>query len=266
MSARLFGDGRNFPMACAFSHLLEPVFGTEFTKNGRTKMSIIIKVGEPHLTIHHGHGVLISDPDGSMIQPSQKGLFFRDTRLISGWRATAEGEPWILLNSANEAYCVARLVLTNPKLETDRGELQKHTLGFLIGREIGEGIHEDLDLSNYGKKTVHFNLEINISSDFADLFEVKGHETIHRSGIATAWSEKEHSLSHSYHHDGFSRGITVRVCNNSSRAAFGNGKIAFPITLDAGACWHACLLYEFVDGGQRFSAPPACHRSGADCE
>ena len=114
-------------------------------------MPIEIKVGEPHLTIHHGHGVLISEPDGSMIQPSQKGLFFRDTRLISRWRVTAQGEPWILLNCANEAYCIARLALTNPKLKTDRGEVQERTLGLLITREIGEGIHEDLHLSNYGQ-------------------------------------------------------------------------------------------------------------------
>ena len=229
-------------------------------------MPIEIKVGGPHLTIHHGHGVWISEPDGSVIQPSQKGLFFRDTRLISGWRSTAGGKPWILLNSANEAYCVARLVLTNPKLHAACGELQQRTLGLDISREIGEGIHEDLDLSNYGKKTVHFNFEIDITSDFADFFEVKGDETIERSGISTVWSQEEQSLSHSYCHDGFSRGITIRVCNGGSRPAFANGRIAFPISLDAGARWHVCLLYEFVDRGQRFSAPAACHRAGVNCE
>ena len=34
-------------------------------------------------------------------------------------------------------------------------------------------MHEDLDITNHGRRPVRFNLEIAIRSDFADVFEVK---------------------------------------------------------------------------------------------
>jgi glycogen debranching enzyme len=36
--------------------------------------------------------------DGQINWPSDKGLYFRDTRLISNWSIYANGEPWMLLN------------------------------------------------------------------------------------------------------------------------------------------------------------------------
>jgi hypothetical protein len=113
-------------------------------------MSIEIRIADPHLTIHHGHGVLLTEPDGSVTKPSQKGLFFRDTRLISCWRVTAAGEPWTALNGANEAYDRARLVFTNPKLTTPNGEVKEHTLGLTLSRAIGDGLHDDFEIVNHG--------------------------------------------------------------------------------------------------------------------
>jgi glycogen debranching enzyme len=34
--------------------------------------------------------------------------------------------------------------------------------------------------------------------------------------------------------------------------------LSFDVALDPGASWHACLLYDFRDGGKRFAAPRAC--------
>jgi hypothetical protein len=42
--------------------------------------------------------VLVTDPDGTITWPSEKGLFFLDTRIISNWSIYANGEPWQLLN------------------------------------------------------------------------------------------------------------------------------------------------------------------------
>lgn len=226
-------------------------------------MSIEITVGAPHLTIHHGHAVLVSEPDGGIVPPGQKGLFFRDTRLMSSWRVTAEGKPWTLLNAANEAYDVARLVLTNPKLTTACGELGQHTLGLTISRTIGDGLHDDLDLANYGMDEARFTLDVEIGSDFADFFEVKAHQTVQRGGITTVWSDNDQSLTNRYREGEFSRGLVVRVRNSTSRAAFANGKLAFPVRVPAGGRWHACLLYDLLDCGRRCDAPAGCPGAGA---
>ena len=67
------------------------------------------------------------------------------------------------------------------------------TLALVIARTVGEGIHEDLDATNYGRTPVQFNLEIALRSDFADLFEVKAHRFVRRGHIVTAWDERRES-------------------------------------------------------------------------
>lgn len=44
-------------------------------------VSLEIKVGPPQLAIHQGHAVLLSELDGQINWPSEKGLYFYDTRV-----------------------------------------------------------------------------------------------------------------------------------------------------------------------------------------
>jgi glycogen debranching enzyme len=64
----------------------------------------------------------------------------------------------------------------------------------------------------------------------------------------------------------FSRGVIVQVRNSDTPAVFANGKIIFPVAVKAGGQWHACLLYDFIDGNQRFAALPDCHGTKAETE
>jgi hypothetical protein len=61
-------------------------------------MPFKVEVGPPQIAIHHGQTVLITEPDGQVEWPSDKGLYFLDTRLISALAIFANGEPWDLLN------------------------------------------------------------------------------------------------------------------------------------------------------------------------
>lgn len=221
-------------------------------------MAIEVKIANPHLTIHHDYGVMVSERDGSIRENTQKGLFFRDTRIISGWRLTCGGEPWTLLNSENETYHSTRIVLVNPKLTAAFGELPARTLGVTITRDFGGGLHEDIDLQNYGRSNARLSLGIEIKNDFADLFEVKGGQTVQRSGIVTTWSEGDGRLSVFYRRKDFRRGLTVSVRNSNTPAGFAGGTIGFEIELAPGQRWHACLLYDLFDGDERCSAPDRC--------
>ena len=70
-------------------------------------MALEITVGPPRLAINQGYGVLITDQDGQIRWPTDKGFYHSDTRVISHWRIFADGEPWDLLNSGNIAYYAA---------------------------------------------------------------------------------------------------------------------------------------------------------------
>ena len=61
-------------------------------------MSFKVQVGPHQVSIHQGQTVLVSEPDGQIKWPSDKGLYFFDTRVISNWAIYANGEPWDLLN------------------------------------------------------------------------------------------------------------------------------------------------------------------------
>ena len=83
-------------------------------------MSLEIKVGPPQLAIHQGHAVLLSEPDGQINWPSEKGLYFYDTRVVSSWTVYANGEPWDLLNSGTTT-CARRARLPYKPRHRHRG-------------------------------------------------------------------------------------------------------------------------------------------------
>ena len=61
-------------------------------------MSFKVQVGPPQIAIHQGQTVLVTETDGQITWPSEKGLYFLDTRIISNWAIYANGEGWELLN------------------------------------------------------------------------------------------------------------------------------------------------------------------------
>ena len=80
--------------------------------------------------------MLITDPNGQIPWPSDKGLYFFDTRLISSWNIYANGEHWDLLNAGNISYYASRIFLTNCAISTEDGNILPRTLGLVLSRSI----------------------------------------------------------------------------------------------------------------------------------
>ena len=159
----------------------------------------------------------------------------------------------------NITHYASRVFLTNRVIATEDGEIPPRTLGLVLSRSVDGGVHEDLDLVNHGLKPVHFNLEIAIRSDFADLFEVKSGHIVRRGRITTEWSDAQLQLSTTYRNQDFCREVTVRTPRNAAHPVYANGRISFEINLPPGATWHSCLLYELGNGEVRFEAPAPLH-------
>ncbi|HEX5327093.1 MAG TPA: glycogen debranching N-terminal domain-containing protein, partial [Acetobacteraceae bacterium] len=220
-------------------------------------MSFKVQVGPPQISIHQGHTVLVTEPDGQVSWPSDRGLYFFDTRLISAWAIYANGEPWDLLNGGAVTYDSARVFMTNRSFLTEDGAIPARTLGCVLSRAIGGGLHEDLDVSNYGRKPVRFNLELAFRSDFADIFEVKSGKIVRRGRIVTEWSEAERRLRTIYTNQDFMRAVTV-TARCDAAPVYANGRLSFEVKLDPGETWHACLLYDLANGEKRHPAPREC--------
>jgi glycogen debranching enzyme len=221
-------------------------------------MNLEITVGPQQLAIHQGVSVLITDPDGQVPWPTDKGLYFSDTRMISAWLLFANGVSWDLLNSASIAHYAARMFLTNREIVTEDGVIAPRDLSLSLSRTVGGGIHEDIDLTNHSMKRVRFNLEIIVRSDFADIFEVKSGKIVRRGRIVTNWDRRAGRLTATYRNKDFRRDVTITARKADSKPVFANGRISFEVDLEPGQSWHACLLYDLGDGKARIDAPSHC--------
>ena len=190
-------------------------------------MTVKVQVGPPQIAIHQGQTVLITEEDGRINWPSEKGLYFRDTRVISSWAIYANGERWELLNGGAISYYAARIFLTNRSVLTEDSTIPPRTLGLTLGRSIRGGMHEDLDVTNNGLKPVRFQLEIALRCDFADVFEVKSGRIVRRGRITTHWSETQQRLRTTYRNGDFSRAVTIRPAQSSTPAIYANGRLSF---------------------------------------
>ncbi len=227
-------------------------------------MSIEIRVGPAQLAIHQGHAVLLSEPDGQIQWPSDKGLYFYDTRMISSWSIYANGERWELLNGGATTSFAERIFLVNRALVTEAGPVAARTIGLVLSRHIGGGVHEDIDLTNYGSSKVRFNFEIAVRSDFADIFEVKSGHFVRRGNITTEWDRKHQRLTTAYRNGDFSREVVMRALDGDAPAGYANGRITFDVELAPSATWHTCLAYDLLDGKTCYPAPESCMNQAAD--
>ncbi len=220
-----------------------------------------VQVGPPQIAIHQAETVLVTEPDGQVNWPSKRGLYFRDTRVLSAWAIYANGEPWDLLNGGAVAPHAARIFQTNRAFLTEDGPIAARTLGLMIGRHLDGGLREDIEVTNNTRTAVRFNLEIAIRADFADIFEVRGDQIVRRGRITTAWSAKRQALSFTYRNRDFRRGVVVRTGEGNGRPTINvNGRLSFDIALKAGQAWRRALSYDLTDGKELVKAP----REGTD--
>jgi glycogen debranching enzyme len=221
-------------------------------------MTVKIQVGPPQIAIHQGQTVLISEEDGQINWPSEKGLYFFDTRVISSWAIYANGAPWELLNGGPISYYASRIFLTNRALLTEDGTIPPRTLGLTLSRSISGGMHEDLDIINHGMNPAIFQLEIALRCDFADVFEVKSGHIVRRGRIATEWSASRQRLRNTYCNGDFTRALTISAAESSTTAVYANGRLSFEVALKPGEPWHCCLRYTLTDGDRHLASPPHC--------
>src|SRR5262245_37513522 len=97
-------------------------------------MPVEIAVGPPILSINNGATFMVTGLDGGIEADTEQGLFADDTRFVSYYAISANGEPWQRLTSAATAYYAARLYLTNPPIATERGNVPAGTLSLVISR------------------------------------------------------------------------------------------------------------------------------------
>ena len=123
------------------------------------------------VTILDGNTFVVSDSCGdieaSLTDPT--GLFSFDTRFLSRWILTVNGEGLNPLSVDDLQYFETRFFLV-PGTGTVYVDAK---LSVIRQRAVGDGFHEELTILNHDEDPVDLAVRIEVGSDFADLFEVK---------------------------------------------------------------------------------------------
>src|SRR3954451_6269947 len=177
----------------------------------------------PHRDSFHvsqGRTIFQVGSEGVVLPGSLDGLFVSKTRVLSVYRYFINGQPLqanVMGNIKQHSWLGYYIVVPPGRSGggQDQGagqvqEVSENTLELRVSRYVGEGVHEDLDLTNFTPQPTAFRLEIELDADFADQEELEG-ERQQRGDVRSDWrrtSDGEWELSfdyraeHTYSHQG----------------------------------------------------------------
>src|SRR6266704_1614935 len=123
------------------------------------------------LRILEGATFCICDEVGDLHHQGE-GLFSEDTRYLSRFKLTINGERPLLLSSDKIEYFSAAFFMRNPLA----GGLDYDALSIRRERFVGDGMQDSFAVQNQSMQAVEFDLELDVASDFADIFAVKDYD------------------------------------------------------------------------------------------
>ena len=123
------------------------------------------------LRILEGATFCICDEVGDLHHEGE-GLFAQDTRFLSRFRLTINGKRPLLLSSGKIEYFSAAFFMRNPLA----GGLDQDVLSIRRERFVGEGMQDSFAVQNQGMEPIEFDLELEVATDFADIFAVKDYD------------------------------------------------------------------------------------------
>src|SRR2546429_724619 len=214
-----------------------------------------VTVGPSTLTINHDRQFLLSQPTAPRAAQDDAGFYPRDPRFVRGYGITVNGRLPRLLDAITVEHFSARYEFMTPELRLGPGSdasadgiLPEGSVGFRLERTILEGVHEDYDLTNYATHPVRLLLEIQIESDFADVFDVRNHRLIRRGDLQPTWRPRIGELRSTYRNRSFRRALLVKIEKAGSKPEYANGRLVFLCELAPRAEWHVCLKWLPVIG------------------
>jgi glycogen debranching enzyme len=202
-----------------------------------------------------GNTFVVSDSRGDIdASPTDaSGLFSFDTRFLSKWVLTVNGERLNALSVDDLQYFETRFFLV-PGTGTVYIDAK---LSLIRQRAVRGGFHEVLTVLNHDDEPVTLSIRIDAASDFADLFEVK--DALKKKGRYFARVEKGRLLL-GYERETFRRETSIAA---SAPASLDENGLAFTVELGPHGAWTTELDVSVGAGsaGAAVAAATAAKRS-----
>ncbi|WP_432487001.1 amylo-alpha-1,6-glucosidase [Kineococcus sp. SYSU DK018] len=131
------------------------------------------------VTLVEGASFCVSDSTGDMRPDRPHGVFFQDTRVVSGWQLLLDDEPLQPLSVAvPEPFSAVFTTRAAPR----PGQADA-TLVVQRRRMAADGLREDVVVRNHGTEPAGITLHLSVEADFADLFDVKEGRVARRAPV-----------------------------------------------------------------------------------
>jgi glycogen debranching enzyme len=238
-----------------------------------------IRLRPRHDVVHisRGRSVLGMDEEG-MIPPDspKQGLFVYQTRMLSNYRWKMESkQPKLSTQSPVQQHSWLAYYYDAPPncKETPAGECNplQQTVELKISRVIGEGMHEDVKVTNHTQIDTSITLTLEADTDFVSRKEIKNKRK-QNGKLDKKWRQTgtrdwewdfQYSSEHHYDHQGnrgtarLQRGITLHL-HADSEPTHSDGSISFTIQLPPHGSWRACLKWQPQVDGNLLPVEPEC--------
>jgi glycogen debranching enzyme len=215
--------------------------------------------GGPRITINRNDRFVVSGLDGRIDGSGSAGFFAADTRFVSGYRIRVNGRDPIVLTSAATHFFASRYEFVNQDMFDDEGEIPVNAVSIRLDRTISEGVHEDLDIVSYALRPISLSIDIEIESDFADIFDVVEPRLVRRGTIQSRWFSSRRELQTTYTNRDFRRTLVASIERASSQPQWANGRLSFAVRLERGETWHTCLKWLPLTGARRRPTTLGCN-------
>ncbi len=196
-----------------------------------------------------GNTFVVSDAAGDIeASPSDPtGLFSFDTRFLSRWVLTVNGDRLNALSTDDLQYFETRFFLV-PGTGTVYIDAK---LSVIRQRAVGDGFSEELTILNHDEAPVDLVVRLDAGCDFADLFEVK--DKLEKKGTYYTRTDDGRLLL-GYERDTFRRETTISA---SVPATIDDDGLTFSCRIEPHGSWSIELLVvtAVVGWGDRHSHP-----------
>ncbi|MFJ6165723.1 glycogen debranching N-terminal domain-containing protein [Micromonospora orduensis] len=177
--------------------------------------------------------VVCEDTGDIEATPSEPtGLFSLDTRFLSTWVLTVNGERLNSLSFDDLQYFESRFFLV-PGMATHYVDAK---LSIIRERAVGGSFREQLTILNHDEKPVDLEIRMEAASDFADLFQVKD-EILNKKGENYSEVEPD-KLRLGYRRGNFRR---ETVISSSTEARFDSRGFAYTVHLEPNEQWNTAI-------------------------
>ena len=203
-----------------------------------------------------GNTFVVSDSRGdieaSLTDPT--GLFSFDTRFLSQWVLTVNGQRLTPLSTDDLQYFETRFFLV-PGTGTVYVDSK---LSVIRSRAVGNGFREELKILNHDEKPVDLTIRIDAGSDFADLFEVK--DALKKKGTYSARVTRGR-LELAYERGTFRRATEISATN---RARVDKNGLTFKTRIEPHGEWSTNLdvVTAVLGSGERHDQPKLARARG----